>query len=343
MPCTGGTRRGDFYRDLLERIERQPAVRSAGAISRLPIRRTGSFRSQFRAESGAQAGVRELSIGVRIVTPGFFETMGVPVVRGRAIGHEDRAGSAPAVVINDAAAKWLFPGDDPIGRRLLDFGYDPIEQAAAAFTIVGVVGDMRSRGLSVAVQPEAYFAHSQVALGTMSVVVHSAGDPLAAAGAIRREVGALDRNLPVTEVLPIEQVLTDSLGRQRLLTGMLTLFSTVALVLAAVGIFGLVSFTVAQRTHEIGVRIALGAAPRTVVAGVVRHASTLVLAGLALGLAGALALTRVLQSELYGVTPTDPGAFVGVTIVLFTTSLVASLIPAYRAATVDPLVALRAD
>jgi putative ABC transport system permease protein len=336
-------RRAEFYRDLIDRIERQPGVRSSGAISRLPIRMTGSFRSRFRAESGALAGEREPSIGVRIVTPGFFQAMGVPLVKGREIGREDRAGSLPVVVINEAAAKWMFPGGDPIGRRILDVSYDPIEQAAAAFTIVGIVGDMRSRGLSVDVQPEAYFAHAQVPEGPMSVVFHTAGDPFAAARAVRREVAALDANLPITEFLPIEEVLTDSLGRQRLLTGLLSLFSAVALVLAAVGIFGLVSFAVAQRTREIGVRIALGATAANVVGPIVRHTSTLVVAGLTIGLAGALALTRMLESELFGVTPTDPGAFTAVAVVLGATALLASLIPAWRAARVDPLVALRTE
>ena len=335
--------RAEFHERLMERISRQPAVLSAGAISRLPISMNGSFRSLFRAESGALAGAPEPSIGVRIVTPGYFKTMGMALVKGRDIGWTDRAGSLPIAVVNEAAAKWLFPGDDAIGRRLMDFGYDPVEQAAAAFTIVGVVGDVRSRGLPLEPQPEVYFAHAQVPLGSMSVVVHSGGETLAIAREIRHEVRELDANLPPTDFLPIEEVLTNSLGRQRLLTGMLTLFSTVALVLAAVGIFGLVSFAVAQRTREIGVRIALGAAPQTVVATVVHHASMLVLSGLTLGIVGALALTRVLEAELFDVSPTDPVAFASMAFVLAAAALVASAVPAWRAATVDPLVALRAD
>ena len=237
----------------------------------------------------------------------------------------------------------MFPGQDPIGRRILNFSYNPIEQAAEAFTIVGVVGDVRSRSLGVGPQPEAYFSHAQVPLGTMSVVFHAAGDPLRLTRAIRNEAAAIDANLPVTEFLPIEEVLTDSLDRQRLLVGMLSLFSGVALALAAVGVFGVINFAVAQRTREIGVRIALGAKPWAVVRAVVGGASALVLAGLVIGIAGALALTRILEAELFDVSPTDPAAFVGVTLVLFMTSLLASLIPAYRATTVDPLTALRAD
>ena len=333
----------DFYDRLLGRIARQPGILSAAAISRLPIRMSGSFRSRFRAETGALVGVSDPSIAVRIVTPGYFETMGVPLVKGRLVSGQDRSGSLPVVLINEAAATWMFPGQDPIGRRILNFSYNPIEQAAEAFTIVGVVGDVRSRSLGVGPQPEVYFSHAQVPLGTMSVVFHAAGDPLRLTRAIRNQAAAIDANLPVTEFLPIEEVLTDSLDRQRLLVGMLSLFSGVALALAAVGVFGVINFAVAQRTREIGVRIALGAKPWAVVRAVVGRASALVLAGLVIGIAGALALTRILEAELFDVSPTDPAAFVGVTLVLFMTSLLASLIPAYRATTVDPLTALRAD
>ena len=336
-------RRAAFYQDMLDRIARQPGVVSAGAISRLPIRMTSSFRSRFRPEGGALAGEAEPSIAVRIASPGFFETMGVGPVRGRVMTSQDRAGSLPIVVINESAAKWMFPGEDPIGRRLVDFTYDPIEQAAAAFTIVGVVPDTRSRGLASDVQPEAYFALSQVPQSAMSIVFHAAGDPLALARAIRAQVAALDTNLPVTDFLTIEQVVTDSLGRQRLLTELLSLFSAVALVLSAVGIFGLVSFAVSQRRREIGVRIALGATPRTVVGTIVRHASMLVVMGLAIGTAGAVAVSRVLEAELFDVSPTDPAAFAGVAFVLAATSLVASVLPAWRAVSVDPLVSLRAE
>ena len=267
----------------------------------------------------------------------------MPILRGRGITRQDRSGSTPVVLINETAAKWLFPGEDPIGRRLVQFSYDPIENAADAFTIVGIVTDVRTSGLGEAVEPEASFAQAQVPHASMFLVVHTAGDPLGIARGIRSEVSALDPNIPITELRQMEEVVTASLARQRLLTGMLSGFSAVALMLTAVGIFGLVSFAVAQRTREIGVRIALGATPRTVVETIVRRASALVLMGLAIGITGALALTRVLEGELFGVTPTDPSAFAAVTIILGATALLASVIPAWRAATLDPLVALRAD
>jgi putative ABC transport system permease protein len=198
-------------------------------------------------------------------------------------------------------------------------------------------------GLSEEPQPEAYFAHAQVPFGRMFVVVRTVGDPLALAGAIRSELTALDPNLPMPAFQTIEEVVADSLSRPRLFTTLLSFFSAVALLLAAVGIFGLLSFAVAQRTREIGVRIALGASPRALVRTIVGEAMVLVVLGLGIGLAAALALSRTLEAQLFDVSPTDPVAFVGVTLVLGATALLASLVPAWRAAAVDPLIALRAE
>ncbi|MGH9160137.1 MAG: FtsX-like permease family protein, partial [Vicinamibacteraceae bacterium] len=332
-----------FYGELLKRIGHHPGVRSVGTISLLPIEYAGSFNTGFRIEGRAPPNGEDLFIAVRIVSPAYFDTMGVSLLRGRGVGEQDGAEGLPVVVINEAAAKHFFPGEDPIGRRLLNFWYDPIEAAADAFTIVGVVADVRSGGLREEPPREAYFAHAQVPLATMSVVVRAAGDPLALTATIRRELKALDSNIPAPEFQTFEQVLADSVARPRFMTTLLSLFSAVALILAAVGIFGLLSFAVAQRTHEIGIRIALGASPRTLVESVGRDALVLITIGLAIGIGGALALTRVLEAQLYGVSATDPVTFTIVALVLGGTALMASLIPAWRAATVDPLVALRAE
>ncbi|MPZ17776.1 MAG: FtsX-like permease family protein [Luteitalea sp.] len=355
LPDTGYGSLGQvraFYNQFLERVRQQPGVRSAATISRLPIEQ-GPDNSGFRAEGRTLRGVRgqrapspgeeQLFIDLRIVSPAFFETMGVPLLRGRGIREQDAAGSLPTVVINHAAAKRFFAGEDPLGRRLRDFWDDQIAEVADAFTIVGVVGDMRSRRLDRAPAPEVYFAHAQVPLSSMWVTVRAAGDPLTLTGPIRRELKALDPSLPVPEFRTFEQVIADSVSRPRFVATLVTLFSAVALTLAAVGIFGLLSFAVAQRTHEIGIRIALGASPRTLVETVVREALVLVVIGLALGIGGALALTRVLEAQLYGVSATDPVTFTIVALVLGGIALIASLIPAWRAATVDPLVALRAE
>ncbi|MGH9162003.1 MAG: FtsX-like permease family protein, partial [Vicinamibacteraceae bacterium] len=332
-----------FFGQLLERVEAHPGVRSAGVISRLPIGQTGAFRSRFRIEGQTLAGEEEPSIGARVINPEYFQTMGVPVLRGRSMSERDSAGSPPIVLINEAAAERFFPSVDPIGRRLVGFSWDPVENAADAFTIVGVVADVRSLGLDREPAPEVYFALAQVPLSSMWVVVRTAGDPLTLTGPIRRELKAVDPSLPVPEFRTFEQVMADSVSRPRFLTTLVTLFSVVALTLAAVGIFGLLSFAVAQRTHEIGIRIALGASPHRLLETVLRWALVLVAIGLGIGIGGALALTRLLESQLYGVSATDPVTFTIVALVLGGTALIASLVPAWRAARVDPLVALRAE
>ena len=269
--------------------------------------------------------------------------MDVPLRKGRDISERDVAGGLPVVVINDAAVARFFPGEDPIGRRLGHFTYDPIEEAAEAFTVVGVVADVRSRGLAQAPQPEAYFAHAQVPLTGMAIVVRTAGDPLAQMGTIRSELAAVDPGVPLQDPRTLDQVVANSVDRPRFVTTLVSLLAVVALILAAVGIFGLLSFAVARRTREMGIRIALGASPGGLVFMIVRDASLLVAIGIAIGLSGALALTRMIESELFGVRPTDPVTLAAVIVILISTALVASLIPAWRAAAVDPLVALSAD
>jgi predicted permease len=285
----------------------------------------------------------EPSIGVRIVTPEYFQTVRMHVLRGRGITDQDRAGGLPIVVINERAAAQFFAGEDPIGRRLAAFRYDAIENAADAFTVVGVVGDVRSRGLGEAPQAEAYFAHAQVPHRQLFVVVRTAGDPRALIGSVRAELMAIDKNVPITELRTLNQVVADSISRPRVLATLLTVFSGIALTLAAVGVFGLLSFLVARRTPEMGIRIALGASPTTLVRTIVRDALGLVVIGLAIGLGGALALARTLESELFNVVPTDPVTFTGVALMLGAAGLLASLLPAWRAAAVDPLVALRSE
>lgn len=332
-----------FFSGLFDGIRRHPGVLSVGAIHHLPIGSGGRFLSRFHVEGRPLAREEETAIGVRIVSPEYFQTMSVPVLRGRSIDDQDRTGGLPAVVINDRAAAQFFAGQDPIGHRLVRFGYDPIEAVAEAFTVVGVVADVRSRGLSETPIAEAYFADAQVPHRQMFVVVRTAGDPLGQIGAIRTEIRALDPNLPMPEFRTLDQVVADSLDRPRFFTTLLSLFSAVALTLAAVGIFGLLSFAVARRTREIGVRIALGATPSALVRTIVREALALVVIGLGIGLGGALALARVLESELFGVSGIDPVTVAGVIVTLGATALLASLVPAWRASTVDPLVALRAN
>jgi putative ABC transport system permease protein len=273
-----------FFTGLLERVAQHPGVVSIAANSRPPIG-GGSFSSRFRIH-GQPIDGEAMSIGVRIITPAYFETIGVALQRGRGLTDGDQAGTLPVVVINQAAAARFFPSEDPIGRQLAGFGYDAIEEAANAFTVVGIAGNVRSRGLSEPPQPEAYFAHAQVPLRQMHVFVRSAGNPLAHVSAIRTEIRALDRDLPMPEFRALDQVVADSLDRPRFFTALLGIFSAVALALAGVGVFGLLSFTVARRTREIAVRVALGASPAILLSAIARHTSLLMGLGLAIGLLG---------------------------------------------------------
>ena len=331
-----------FYTTLIDAIREQPGVLSVGAISRLPIGMPGSFSSRFEIEGRSWSG-EQPSISARIVNPSYFRTVGMKILRGRGIAEEDARGRPAAIVINEAAVARFFPGEDPIGRRMVRFTYDPLEDAAEAYTVVGVVSDVRSRTLGEAPHPQAYFSHAQVPLAQMSIVVQAAGDPLAQAGGIRRTIAALDRNIPVPAFTTLDQVLSDSLDRPRFFATLLGVFSAVALVLAAAGIFGLVSFAAARRTREFGLRIALGAAPSALLTSIVRDALVLVAIGLVLGLTGALALTRTLEGLLFAVRPSDPATVVAVTLTLALTAVAASILPAWRAAGVDPLITLRAE
>jgi putative ABC transport system permease protein len=332
----------EFYDRLIDRLDHHSGVESAAAVFRLPIRQS-TFGSRFRLERALDAEQRERSIGVQIVTPGYFKTVGVPILRGRGLTDGDRVGGLPVILINETAAKSLFPADDPIGRRLVQFSYDPLENAAAAFTVVGIVADVRTSGLDEELEPEAYFAHAQVPHNSMFVAVRTTGEPLEIARTVREVVREIDSAVPIVEVRSMQQVVSESVARERLLARFVSLFSAVALILAGVGVFGLVSFAVTERTREIGVRLALGASRASAVGEMIRQTSRLVLIGMAIGLAAALAVARTLEGELFGVVPTDLSVFATVALVLTVTALAASLIPAWRAATVDPLVALRSD
>ena len=338
FPGSDGAR--TLFAQLTERLGALPGVESVGATSRLPLA-SSLFTSRFLAEGWPEPapGERGAVIAVRVVTPEYFGTMQIPVRRGRGIEPADREGSLPVVVINEAAARRYFPREDPIGKRLTWFSYDAVEGPPR--TIVGVVGDLRHVSLESEPEPEVYFAHAQVPLRSMSVVIRTTGDPFALAPSIRQELRAIAPTLPAPRVATLESVVADSVARPRMVASMLALFAATALVLASIGIFGLLSYSVAQRTREIGIRLALGARASEVVRMFVLRAARLVGTGLVIGLAGAYALTRSLRSLLFGVSPSDPATLVAVVLLLALSALVATLIPARRAAAVDPVLALR--
>ena len=336
-------RRALFYEQLLERVHTLPGVQSAGAINMLPLS-TNMFRIGFNVQGRPPApATEEQVLDVRVATPGYLETLGIPVRRGRGIEPTDRQGTLPVLLINEAAVQRYFPDEDPIGKTI-ELGWGRSEHPdGVSGTVVGVVGDVKLQSLGDPASPTVYVPHAQVAQPGMFVTLRTEGDPLGLTARLRDELAALDPNLPLDEVTTLQATFSQSVAEPRFYMALLLIFAAVALVLAAVGIFGVMSFAVAQRRREIGIRMALGAEHASVLRMVVGQALTLTAIGIAIGLVAALGLTRWLESLLYGVAATDALALFGAVMVLGATSFAASYLPARRAASMDPLMALRAD
>jgi putative ABC transport system permease protein len=268
------------------------------------------------------------------VTPDFFQTLGVPLRSGRLPDARDIVGSPEVMVVNEAFVRRYFPGEEPLGRRITLGDEEWIE-------IVGVVGDLPQGSPADGTRPAMYVPLEQFTTRTFSVVARTAGDPLALAGAFRREVSALDPQLPVQQITTGDQLISSAIAQPRFYTTLLTLFAAVALTLAAIGIYGVMSFLVSQRTREIGVRVALGAAPAQVRDLIVRGTLSLALLGVAIGIVGALLGSRLLSGLLFGVGSLDAIAFVGAAGVLLGAAALAGYLPARAATRVDPAIALR--
>ena len=330
-----------FYGELLRRVEEIPGVESAGMISFLPLSTSG-MKFSFSVEGRAQPGDMNLPFALyRAVSPDYFHATEIPLQRGRFFDAHDSRDSQPVVVVNRRLAEQFWPGEDPTGKRLK---VGPVDSPNAWATVVGVVGDVRQAGFYGDQQFELYAPSEQERrswLAPRDLVVRTSGDAGSIAGAVRQAVWAVDKDQPVSNVRTMDQVFAAAISRERFQMLLLGLFAALALVLACVGLYGVISYGVAQRTHEIGVRMALGAQPRDVLRLVIRQGMVLTLAGLLLGTAGALAATRVMTDMLYGVTPSDAITFASVGVLLVLVALVACYIPARRATKVDPLVALR--
>jgi len=332
----------DFFQQAIPQIAAQPGVKSVGAISRLPL--AGSRRNPNRSitiEGRPAPGANDKPWAVELtVSPSYFEAIGIPLHRGRQLSLQDSTDAPRVSVISDTMARKYWSGDDPLGKRIR------LESAEASdrwITIVGVVGDVRNDDVDAPPLPQLYLPHAQNPLREMSLIVRTAGDPLSTAAAVRGSVWTIDRNLPVYEVATMKQLFFDDLAGVRIIVELLGAFAALALILAAVGIYGVMSYSVAQRTNEIGIRLALGAQARDVLRLIVRQGMKLVIVGVMIGLIGALALTRVMNSLLYGVSATDPITFTGVAATLAAVALLACWIPARRATKVDPMVALRCE
>ncbi len=333
------TRIAGFFDRLLPTMRAIPGVELVGLVDQVPLGSGGS-NSGFMVDGGEDA-VGDTDY--RIVDSTYFRALGIPLVQGRGFGPTDRSGAPHAVVINRAMATRYWPDGDPIGHRIRFPGMD--QHAKEWLTVVGVVGDVRDAGLDAPPAPAAYIHYPQrperLTRGA-TLVVRATTPPQLLAAAVRARVRATDPNVPVS-VSSMEAVVASSVASRRLSTAVLSTFAALALLLAALGIYGVLAYSVAQRQREIGVRLALGAHQRAVRAMVLREAMRAVLPGVAVGLVGAAALTRLLRGLLYGVSVADPAVFVGVSALLTAVALLASWLPAHRAARVDPMVAIRAD
>lgn len=328
-----------LFRPVLEKIRAIPGVRSAAVISMLPIQSAwtnGGFAIEGRPDP--QPGQEPLA-EFRVASPGFFQSLGVPVLRGRDFTESDGESGSRVAIINEALARKYFPGEDSLGRRLLLGG--------ETFTIVGVVGSIRQAGLDYDPLAEIYFPYAAAGfmgwLGDAVLVIRTTVPPESVTDETRAAVRSVDPSLPLYNVLTMKQVIDDSLADRRLNLWLLTIFAGIALILSAAGLYGVISYLVAQRTREIGVRIALGAQTQDVIGLVMRQAARLTSMGILLGLLGAFALTRVLESLLYGVSARDPLTYAALAAVLATVALLATWLPARRASRVNPILAIRAE
>jgi putative ABC transport system permease protein len=330
-----------FATRLLDAVHHIPGVDSAAVTFGLPLSGT-SFQLSFDvAGRPAPPPNAEPRAQVRIVSPGYFAAIGIPLLRGRTFGDADRPGAPRAMVISEETARRYFQGENPIGKRI-DFGWTR-EGERLAGEIVGVVGDVRQHNLTEGLTPHVYAAWDQWPLDEITVVMRTRGDPAEPLRAARATVLSLDRDLPIYDAFTLESMVDRTLGQPRFYVLLLSIFASLAVVLAVVGIYGVMAYTVQQRTREIGIRIALGASREQVVGMMVWRGLGMAIAGIALGTAAAWAMTRLLRTLLFGVGERDPVTFAAVAALLAMVALVASWLPARRAARVDPLSAMRAE
>ena len=327
-----------FYNELLSKAESLPGVVSAGAIDTLPLDVGGNVLGFVIENRLPQTpGDNTADAEHRVVSREYFGTMGIPLLRGRLFEGQDGPDAPRAIVINQTMANRYFPGEDPLGKRI-NLG-NP--QSSPWLTIVGIVSDTRHEGLSSEPYSQMYAIHTQTPRRALNLVLRSSGDPMSLVSAIRSRVAEVDSDLPLSNVRTMEQILSESILRPRFNMTLITIFAVVAMMLASVGVYGVISYSVSQRTHEIGVRIALGAHSRDIFKMVVGQGLKLALVGVGAGVIAAFALTRLMAGLLYGVEATDPLTFVGISAGLTAIVIIASYVPALRATKVDPMISLR--
>jgi putative ABC transport system permease protein len=330
-----------FMTALMERMRALPGVQSAGAGFGMPLTNFG-FGFTFKIAGRPPVNSADQpSAQVRVATPDYFPTMGIRIVRGRGFTDADRAGAAKVLLLTEAGVKTFFPNEDPIGKHVT-FGMGgpngPLEG-----DIVGVVADVKGASLANAMRPQFWATYDQWPMSNMSVILHTTRDPRSVVADARAVIKQLDPSLAIDQIKTLDAVLAESVAEPRFYMILLTAFAAVAIALSAIGIYGVVAYLVGQRSRELGIRMALGASPASVVQMVVREGVAMVAVGVGVGLAGALALTQLMGALLFGVRATDPLTYAAVTLLLGVVALVAASVPASRAARVDPALAMRAD
>jgi putative ABC transport system permease protein len=330
-----------FYDALAARIRAMPGVETVGSAQGIPFRGWNVQAGLMIEGQPAGPSAPEPEAHYQYVTPDFFPALGVPLLRGRALTAADRDSMAPVAVINEEFARSWLPGADPVGKRLR---FGDAQSGEPWITVVGVVRDFRHYTLPAPMGPAVYLPYASLPLLSQTLVIRtSLPDPLVLVPSVRAAIRELDPNVAAYEVQTMDEVVSRSLWRQRFQGEVLGAFALLALILTAVGIYGVISYAVAQRTRELGVRIALGATGRDVLGLILGHGTRLVLAGVAIGIVAALGLAQIVASLLHGVGPTDPVTFVAVSATLAAVAVAACYVPARRATKVDPLVAMRVE
>ncbi|MGH9866199.1 MAG: FtsX-like permease family protein, partial [Candidatus Acidiferrales bacterium] len=323
-------------RQMLERVRAVPGVRSAGLVISLPLMGGPSTDFVISGRPTPRLG-DEPSADILVIDPGYLRTMQIALLAGREFTERDNKDSARVMIINQTMAREFWPHESPIGKRVTMKDWGP----PLTGEIVGVAGDVKTNGLDAAIGPAIYWPYSQFPVNFNTIVVRSDTDPLRLVSAVKSQIWSVDKNQPISKIATMEQVLSDSIAQRRLYLVLLGVFAGAALLLAAVGIYGVMSYSVSQRTHEIGIRLALGAEQTEILKLILGRGAKLTLLGVTTGIVAAMLLTRLMSSLLFGVDATDPATFAAVAVLLTLVALVACYIPARRAMRVDPMVALR--
>lgn len=327
-----------FYQQVVDRVKTLPGVEAAGVTAWLPINgAVANRRFTLEGRPIPQPG-SEPTAGYNIVNSDYFRAIGIALLKGRALIEQDNRTSPLVMIISEAAARKFWPDEDPIGKRV---SYYEGGGTRRWREIVGIVKDMRHNSLRSEPKPEMYVPHLQMPTSSMSLLVRTAGEPLNVVAAVRGQIRLVDKDLPLYDIKPMTQVLSAAVARDRFNLLLLGIFASVALILATVGLYGVMSYTVTQNTREIGIRMALGAQQQQILKLVLGQALVLTLVGVVIGLAAAWALTRVMSNLLFSVTATDPLTFIGASFLLIAVAPLACYLPARRATKVDPIVALR--